>query len=267
MKIVAIFLSAAVFFSASAAFADEEIEYKRFKFDNVTCDTAINCKETPKGAEIGTSAVATGRGANFRKWKVADIKLHIGDERMPPDSAGIFFVREESIFRIPAAVVFAALGTQVDFGGNGLARGITAAGAAIGLGLLVWQAKGDIAGQRAFFTLDKDTAKKAFGGSGFAEIRVENEDEHLQQVIRIGITKPILRADAERIYDNMNKDDLSKLMDEMGVKVSELEKEQAVCRYGVDPEYDNLQAEIEDLQARRGIAYKIWYNKKNGSKQ
>lgn len=258
---LAIYISASVLFYSPAASAQEKIEYKRFKLEKVTCDTAISYKATLKGAEVGVSAIATGKGADFRKWNIADIKLHIDDERIPPDRTGNFYVREESFFRIPAAVLFAALGTQIDVGGSALEQGIAKAGMAIGLGLLVWQAKGDITGERAFFILDKDLAEKAFNGNGFSEIRVENEGAHLQETVRIGITRPVFRADTEKIYILMNKDDLSRLIDEMGTKVGELEKEQASYRYGTDPEYDKMQSRIEDLQTRRGIAYKVWYEK------
>lgn len=241
----------------------EEIEYRKFKLDRSACDTAILYRQTGKGMDIGVSAIATGKGAYFRKWKITDIKLHIGDERIKPDRSDKFYVREESFWRIPAAVLFAALGTQIPVSGSGLEQGIAKAGMAIGLGLLVWQAKGDIGGQRSVFHLDKALERKAFDGKSFAEIRFENEDEHLQETVKIGIAKPVFKPDNKELYADMSRVELTKLIDDLGARVKTLEDEQAPYKYGKDPEYDQLESEIENIQTQRGVAYKVWFEKEH----
>ena len=263
------FVLALGIFSASAAFGEggrEQIEYRKFKLEKASCDTAILYRETAKGMDIGVSAIATGAGANFRKWDIADIKLHIDDERIKPDQTDKFYVREESFWRIPAAVLFAALGTQIPVSGSGLEQGIAKAGMAIGLGLLVWQAKGDITGERSVFRLDKELAGKAFGGSGFAEVRIENTKEHWEDTVKIAIAKPDFKSDNKETYDKMSRPELTKLIDDLGGRVGLLEKEQASYKYGADPEYGRLQSEIEDLQTKRGIAYKVWFEKEHANK-
>lgn len=264
-----IFLTTFVFCAASL-FAQpqmqEEVSYKSFKLEKADCDTAIQYTRAPRGIDIGVSAIATGKGADFRKWSIADIKLHIDDESIPPDQSDKFYVKRESLFRIPAAVLFAALGTQITGSGNSLEKGITAAGMAVGLGLLVWQAKGEITGQRCIFHLDKDAARKAFSGKNFAEIRLENTEEHWQDTVKIGIAKPLFKSDNKDKYDKMSTSDLKSMIDGLGGRVESLEKEQASYKYGVNPEYDRIQSEIEDLQTQRGIAYKVWFKKEQGER-
>lgn len=240
----------------------EEVEYRKFKLERGACDTAILYRQTGKGMDIGVSAIATGKGADFRKWKIMDIKLHIDDERIKPDGTDKFYVREESFWRIPAAVLFAALGTQIPVSGSGLEQGIAKAGMAIGLGLLVWQAKGDISGERAFFHLKGELAEKAFDGKSFAEIRLENEGEHWQDTVRIGIARPSFKPDNRGAYIGMDRAQLTKLMDDLGAKVKGLEEAQSSYKYGKDPEYDRLESEIEGIQTQRAIAYKVWFEKK-----
>ena len=256
-------------FSSGIIFAEggrEEIEYKRFKLEKATCDAAMLYRETAKGADIGVSAIATGKGADFRKWNITDIKIHVDDERITPDRSDKFYIKEQSLFRVPAAVLFAVLGTQIDVGGNGLEQGIAKAGMAIGLGLLVLSAQGEITGQRAIFHLDKDLAQKAFSGKNFVEIRLENAEQHWQDTIKVGIAKPGFKPDNKIIYNKMSRDELSKLIDKLGGRVDDLEKEQASYKYGVNPEYDQMQSEIEDLQTQRGIAYRVLFEKEHKNK-
>ena len=263
--VLAVFCAGAVLPQAQET-GREEIEYKRFKLEKATCDAAMLYRETAKGVDIGVSAIATGKGTDFRKWNITDIKIHVDDERITPDRSDKFYVKAESIFRIPAAVLFAVLGTQIDVGGSGLEQGIAKAGMAIGLGLLVLQAKGEITGQRAIFHLDKALAEKTFSGKNFVEIRLENAEQHWQDTIKIGIAKPDFKPDNKSMYDKMSHDELSKLMDNLGSRVDDLEKEQALYKYGVNPEYDQIESEIEDLQTQRGIAYKVLFKKEHENK-
>ncbi|MDD3905856.1 MAG: hypothetical protein PHS46_04905 [Candidatus Omnitrophica bacterium] len=244
----------------------EEMSYKKFKLEKATCEAAVFYKETSKGMDIGVSAIATGKGADFRKWRVTDIKIHAGDERIRPDQSDNFYVKEKSLWRVPAAILFAAIGTQINVSGTGLEQGIAKAGAAIGLGLLVLAAQGEITGNKCIFRLDNATADKVFSQDGFAEIRLEDADQHWQDTIKIGMIRPEFKADDTGEYKKMSPEELLKLIDDLGGRVDGLEKEQAALKYGVDPKYDRLQAEIEDLQTQRGIAYKIWFEKTEGKR-
>ncbi|MFH0764746.1 MAG: hypothetical protein V1927_07090 [Candidatus Omnitrophota bacterium] len=243
------------------AFSQEEAQYKKFKLENVSCDAGMLYRKTDNGMEIGVSAIATGRGAEFRKWNVADIRLYIDAERIRPDKSDKFYVKKESFFRIPAAVLFAILGTQIDVGGSSLEKGIAKAGMAAGLGLLVLQAHGEITGEARVFNLDKDLEDKIVGGRDAVEITVENEDLHEKQTIRIGIAKTIAETSREADFKKMGKPELQELIDTMEGEVVTLEKEQGAYRYGIDAEYDEIQRKIEKCQTERGIAYKVWFEK------
>ncbi len=251
------------FFSPTAFPEEEEMQYKKFNLENVSCDAGILYKDTPYGMRVGVSAVATGRGAEFRKWSVSDIRLRIGRKAVRPDAAGKFFVTKESLFRVPAAVVFAAIGTQIDVDGTALEKGIGKAGAAIGLGLLVMQAKGDIDGMQCSFNLDKDTAASIESGRDAIEITMENPELRLKETVKIGIVRPSAGAEKRFDYSGMGQDELIAFVDRLEGEVAGLEKDQGSYKYGRDPEYDGLQRRIEELQAERGIAYKTWLERQN----
>jgi len=243
------------------AFSQEEVQYKKFKLENVSCDAGMLYRKTNNGMEIGVSAIATGFGAEFRKWDVADIRLYIDAERIRPDKSGKFYVKKESFFRIPAAVLFAALGTQIDVGGSSIEKGIAKAGMAVGLGLLVLQAHGEITGEKRVFILDKDLEDKIVDGRDAVEITVENEDLHENQTIRIGIAKTITETSGKAEFKKMSKPELQKLIDTLEGEVVTLEKEQEAYRYGIDAGYDEIQRKIEKRQTERGVAYKVWFEK------
>lgn len=256
-----IFLLIAI--SVTSAKATEEMQYKRFNLEDVSCDAGIRYEEARNGMNIAVSAIATGKGAEFRKWKVTDIRLNIAGDAVRPNKEEKFFVRRESLFRIPAAVIFAALGTQIDVGGSDLEQGITAAGMAVGLGLLVLQAHGDIAGEKCTFNIVKEISEKIEEGNDVAEIMVENEDLHEKYTVKIGLIKAPSKTIKHFDYNKMNQNDLVRIMDSLEVNVRKLEEDQAAYKYGVDPEYDRIQREIEDLEAQRGFAYKAWFEKNN----
>jgi len=246
---------------AFPACAQEESQYKKFNMDNETTDAAIMYKVKPDGMYIAVSAVTTGKGAEFRKWEVTDIRLRIAGEAIRPDSYGRFYVTKESIFRYPAAVLFAVIGATVNASGSELSKGVTRVGAAIGLGLLATQAKGDITGRNAAFKLSGDIAGK-IGEKDAVEITTEDTDLHLKDVIRTGLTPA--QAVARRPladYSGMTKDEIFTKMDMMKSEIKDLETRQASYKYGTDPEYDDIQQKIESLETERGLAYRAWYNK------
>lgn len=244
--------------SAPGVSAQEQAEYKKIKLERVNCDIGALYTLKPDGAEIGVSAIATGHGAEFRKWIVSDIRLNIDGQKIRPQTEGKFFVNKESLFRIPGAVVFAVIGAQIPAAGSGLQKGITRTGAAIGLGILALAAEGDIPGRRCIFTIDKTLVDRIVEGRDRIEITVEDPGLHIKEVVTIGLLRPEAAPKLISDYERMSLDDLQRTVDELGGQASLLEVRQRSYRKGEDPEYDRIQEGIDDLQTRRGVAYKVW---------
>jgi hypothetical protein len=253
---------AAVVCGAAPVYAqDEEVQYKKFKLDKETCDAAILYKKADDGMLVGVSAITLGKGAEFRKWEVTDIRLRVAGRAIRPDKSEPFFTTKESFFRIPAAVLFAAIGAMGDYGGSGLSQGISAAGMAIGLGLLVMQAKGEITGERATFRLDRATVDQIDQGRDTIEITMENEQMHWKDTVRTGLAPRPSRSGGNYGYDKMSSEELQWIMDKLEDRAGALEKEQSNYSYGSDPQYDDIQHQIEDMQTRRAVAYSIWFDR------
>jgi len=155
-------------------------QFESLEKDKTTCNIGIVYKETPEGMEVDVSALATGKGAEFRQWDVTDIKLDINGAIIYPSDTSKFYTRKESIFRWPAAVVFAALGVMNEGPGDNrsdLALGIDKAGMAAGLGLITSQAKGELTGLKCKFILDKNMAAEIYEGN-IVKIVAENRDRN-----------------------------------------------------------------------------------------
>lgn len=231
-----------VILSTEAAFSEEEIQYKRFNLENASCDVGVTYRRSAEETEIGVSAIALGQGADFRKWNITDIRLSIGDQKIKPAEESKFYTKRESFARIPAAVLFAAIGTQVNTEGK---------------------AKGEIGGTKAIFRINKETVDKTVKGKDAIEITVENEDSHARYRIKIGIAKLPVTLKTRFDYGKMSQEELLKVIDILEGQVMVLEKNQMPYRYGTDPEYDEIQGKIEKLEAERGMAYKIWLERQN----
>lgn len=262
IRVISTALILAAIFFTDAGFSQEEVLYKKFKLENVTCDAGVLYRNRmPEGMDIGVSAIATGAGAEFRRWEIAGIILSIDSERMKPGKTGKFYTRKESFFRVPAAVLFAAIGAQVDASGSGLEKGIAKAGTALGLGLLVLQARGEITGQNCIFSLNRTMADRIKPGRDFLEITVENKGLHLKEAVKIGIIKPGGKSGGRFNYRMMSRNELADLINTLDGQIVTLEKNQAAYKYGSDPEHDEIQRKIEKLQAEKGIAYGKWLEK------
>lgn len=255
----------AVSFFGGDLFSQEELEYKRFRLERETCDVAVMYAPLPSGMDVAVSAIAFGKGSEFRKWTISEIRLNIERIRVKPNKAGKFYVTRESFFTIPAAVLFAAIGTQIDVGGSSLEKGIAKAGAAIGLGLLVLQAKGEIDGQQCVFNMDPALVDKISDGRDFIEITIENKDLHLKDTVKIGLVKKPQAILPGPDYNLMSREDLLKTVNDLKVEIKTLETEQGSYKYGSDPEYDSIQNKIEGLETKRGLAYKAWFEKKGSA--
>lgn len=254
---------AVVLAATSPAWAQEESQYKKFKMDNETTNAAVMYKVKPDGMDVAVSAVTYGKGAEFRKWEVTDIRLRIAGEAVRPDSYGRFYVTKESIFRYPAAVLFAVIGAMSFNGCNSVGQGITAAGLTIGMGLLATQAKGEITGQNASFKLSGELADKIGEGDAI-EITAEDKDLHLKDVIRTGLVNPSgVKETVLPGYASMDRNAIFIRMQTMKSEIGELEARQESYKYGEDPEYDDIQRKIESLETERGLAYRAWYTKQD----
>jgi hypothetical protein len=246
------------------SFSQEEAEYKKFKLEDAYCDVGVRYKSTPQGLTVGVSAIATGKGAEFRKWSIYSIKLRIGNEKIWPDKDGKFYVTEESFWRVPGAIVFAAIGAFGEYGGSNLNNNLSKVGVALGLGFIALQAKGQISGERCIFYIPSDIVKKIEEGKDSIEIVIKNEGQHLEDYIKIGIIRPTGDIAKKYNFKNMSEDEIFKRMDSLKEKIVSLEQEQGAYKYGKDPEYDAIQKKIENFETERGLAYKAWFEKKNG---
>lgn len=244
---------------AGASFSYEEVEYKKFKFEEASCDVGVHYKSAQKGLLVGVSAIATGKGAEFRKWKVSDIKINIDGQRFRPDRESNFYVTEESLFRVPGAIVFAAIGAFGEYGGSNLNNNLSKIGVGLGMGFIALQAKGEITGERCVFNIPPDKLNKINEGRDYIDILIENEGLHLEEYIKIAIIKPSGELSDKYNFSNMTQGGLSDLMDTLKDRIAVLEKEQTDYRYGQDPEFDVIQKKIESCETERGMAYKAWF--------
>lgn len=185
--------------------------------EKVSCLIGLRSVGRSDGVQIDVSALPTGKGADFRKWEVEKTRLDVDGEKLRPTSEENFYVTKESFFRKPAALVFAAIGSQyeryadtVKPGGEtchvtgeetkpsteraGVARAIDRAGMAAGMGLLTSQARGDITGKKSTFHLDKDKMSRLGGGNDFVEISIENKDKHQTERLKVPLNKLLVAA-------------------------------------------------------------------------
>lgn len=259
--VVAVLVSLLLF--PALSLAQEESQYRKFKFDKATCDVGIIYKTTPEGLDIGVSAIALGKGADFRRWRINDIRIHAAGGVERPVKSEKFFVNKESFFRVPAAVLFAVIGAMdPGYSTGSVSKGVNRAGMAVGMGLLALLAEGDIPGERCSFSLDNETISNMNSGRDAIIITIENPDAHQSETIKIGIAKPSPGV-PEKDYTKMSRSELETLVDDLGSKAASLEESQKEYKYGTDPEYDVIQRKIEDFQTERGVAYKALLENEN----
>jgi len=201
-KIVSIIIILMAGVSLTSFAKDEEaLEYKGVKTRKAACDIGVLYVKTAGGMDVTVAAVATGKGAEYRAWEPTDIKLDIDGDIIRPDTSDKFYGTKESIFRLPAAFVFAAIGSQYEmyatdctkYGGVCFERGAVAeavdkTGMAVGMGLLVSQAKGEITGFKGTFKLDDTMAKKLYDKMGAVKIVIENREEQKKERIKVSLS-------------------------------------------------------------------------------
>jgi len=282
---IAMVTSVIVVFFARTSFPQDAIQYKKIKGRKASCDVGILYKKTPRGMDIDVSAIATGKGINFRKWKITDMKLNIEGNKIKAYKKETFYITKESFFHDAATLLFAAIGTQykkqyaqqvqsgevcpvtgdqrVAYKDKGtFAKAIDKAGMAAGLGLLTSQAKGDISAQRYTFSLDGDFTGKVCSGLGAIMIKCENEERHQKDKVEVDLAALyVTKVDFAFDYGKMSQDDLLKLGNALDDEIRVLEKKQRDHKYS-DPEYKEIQKEIERLRGKRDETFKKWSERK-----
>ncbi len=262
MKIVfGIFLAialAAACISPLCAQTSEELQYKRVKLDDVTCDVGVAYRKTPQGLDIAVSAIALGKFEDFRRWRIEKIKLRIGDVRIRPDNCQTFFVRKASFWKYPAAVLWAVIGSQYsglnDYGT--FAEGIGKIGMAVGLGILTLQAKGDIPGQRCIFHLRGDVANSINYGRDSVRIEIWNNDTNQTEDIAAALERPVRPQNDSDNYKNMTKPQLSSKLEEISERISGLEAELESCKSSPGKQCGDIQSTIDMARSEQAMAYK-----------
>ncbi len=204
--LVVTFCICLVCFAAFAGETNENLQYINTKEGKTSCDFGILYKEAPEGMEVEISGVATGKGADIRRWEISDIKLDAGGEFVRPVSNNVFYGDRKSLFALPAAFVFAAIGTQYEMYGNecssgrvcnvsghpdrsALATGIDKAGMTVGLGLLAAQAKGEIKGLKSIFKLNKEQAAIIKSGKGKIRFVLEDNNTAKKQKLSVKLSQ------------------------------------------------------------------------------
>jgi len=185
----------------------EEVQYKKVEGERVAVDTGVAYLKTPEGMDVTAATVATGKGADFRKWEVDDVRLNLDGDVVKPSEENDFYIEKESFARGAAAVTFTAIGSQYTRYADkaqsgevchttgekkettkkkdGAAAAIDRAGMAAGMGLLASQARGSIPAKKATFKLDKEQAKKVLDKKGELQVRARNETTHQEQTLKV----------------------------------------------------------------------------------
>jgi len=196
--------------------AAEWLQFETTRDKEFEVSSGLRYEARPDGTvDVDVASMATGKGAEFRKWEVTDTKIDTESGLVRPSSYDNIYSTQESVFAKPAAVVFTALGAAYGIyadkcssggstcpvtGGSAgggvergdLARGIDTAGLAVGLGLLTAQAKGEITGQRAAFNLTEEEARNIKGVKLVVEHRGTGKKKRIKVPIK-GLPRDILK--------------------------------------------------------------------------
>ncbi len=185
----------------------EEVKYVDLEGDRTKCGAATLYKPTSQGMDVVVSTVVTGKGSDFRKWKICGVRMDIDGEVITPDKEEDFSIEKDSYYREAAAVTLAAIGSQCRCCADraqsgevcpvtgqrkgaverkdGVADGIDSAGMAAGMGLLASQARGSIPAKKITFKLNREQAKKVLDKKGILRVAARNETAHQEQIFKV----------------------------------------------------------------------------------
>lgn len=155
---------------------DAQLIYDAASQGDITLNTAMVLKASGDKLLLEVSALATGKGTEFRTWVPESIVLLAGKDKVKPTATTPYYVAKESAVGNLAPALFAVIGarsaadvekakaspgtacSQSSESGEAhehergkVARAIDEAGMAAGMTLLASQAKGQIEGRKAVF--------------------------------------------------------------------------------------------------------------------
>jgi len=195
---------------------NEWIKQDTIPFGSGQLDVALHEKSDAVSGvkEMTVAASATGKGADFRDWNIDSIKLYIDGVVIMPDTMEKFYITKQSMFRLPAAFLFACIGSQYEqnaqsyksgevcpvtdqqktverTGGekSDFGKGIDKVGMAAGMGLLTAQAKGEISAQKCKFVIKVADAVKLDGADDKIKVVIENKEKHQKETVEVNIPK------------------------------------------------------------------------------
>ncbi|MDP8298550.1 MAG: hypothetical protein P9L88_01400 [Candidatus Tantalella remota] len=192
--------------------SDNAVTTQSIKKGKTTVEVGANPTFTEDGVVIDVVAFATGKGANYRKWKITDIKMDVGGELLRTVDGDIFWVAPGEAKTRPAAVAVTAINAYAPSTSSAPEQPAQSGGActpgqpcgpsgsstpgtqggqpaeekgvqqseadrattAAAMGLLVTQATGEIAGRKDTFHIPKDMLKDIDPEKDYIKIKAEN---------------------------------------------------------------------------------------------
>lgn len=249
----ALLVAVEIFFTGAPGFAEDAIGYRQFKISGIVCDTGVAYMTTGSRRDIAVSAIAYS-SAMAGSWSITDMTLVAGDTRISPAQTGKFYAQHGPLLKYPAAVIYEAMGMNVDAPGPGPKKGVTRTNA--GPGLLTLPSNGDVTGVNSIFSVDSSVINTIDENRDVIEITIEEKATHRRELVRM----PLANVPAGEIrydYGLMRPDELMQMMDTLDLQAATLRKNQQNFKPGKDPEFDELQKKIELLEVERGMIFRI----------
>ena len=209
------------------------MEYKQFRFEDISCDAATEYTLAEGELKAVVSAVAYGSAPDIKDWVVKDITLIAGGKKIMPDKSDKFFVSEDTVRRFPAAAVFMAIASD--------------AGATL-------RADGDLSGLKGVFKFSWGVGDKIDAPGDCVEIKVENSRLKTNRTLKIAIRK-VEPAPARFDYFAMRPDEIRQVAEMLDAQLATLVRNLKNFKQGADGEYEEIQNSIESLESERALAY------------
>ncbi len=194
---VFILATSAFFPSAEAKTTNAQLLYDSVTKEDVTANTAMVLRKEGAQILLEVSALATGKGTQFRTWVPDKIILLLGKDRLKSSTLVPYYLEKESVVTNLAPALFAIIGAQYAAGARKaeaakgtpcsqsgeseapgqergkVARAIDQAAMAGGMTLLAKQAKGQMEGRKATFDVTTELSRL---GNAVVLLRIVNTD-------------------------------------------------------------------------------------------
>ena len=92
---------------------NDALAVKTVKKGKTTLEIGALPKVTKDGVEVDVMTYATGKGNNYRKWKITDVKMNVGGELLRRTKGDTCFVDVGEAATKPIAVIGTVLNTAV----------------------------------------------------------------------------------------------------------------------------------------------------------